>query len=251
MRPNTFSHDFYFEVDGERGRDLTLAEIKAEAEFIQRIAKDIQFYQQGDDCHIGWLEKVLQTESKQAIPGKHQTEKDCLKIELECARGNAENDRRRVWVAFGESDISKSISKEDFALSAAKQHDLYEDSYGSGENYLLAEDYAPIDKLSLKEAQDMRSFFNSVETAIRESADWVLALVETEVVNTTESDVISEARAQVSEILDGLDTPKSTNGVSGENSNYRLEFLSIGLRDADDNPVKTSQFSVDRLSASG
>ena len=61
----------------------------------------------------------------------------------------------------------------------------------------------------------MRAFFNSVETAIRESADWVLALVETEVVNTTESDVISEARSQVSEMLEELEgSPTPTQSVA-------------------------------------
>lgn len=94
-------------------------------------------------------------------------------IELESAHGTAENDRRRVWIAFGESDISNAISKEAFALAAAKQHDLYEDGYGSGENYLLGKDYAPIDKLNLKEAQQISAFFNSVEAAIKARPDWI------------------------------------------------------------------------------
>lgn len=98
-------------------------------------------------------------------------------IDLQCAHGNAENDRRRVWIAFGESDISNAISKETFALSAAKQHDLYEDGYGSGENYLLGKDYAPIDKLTLKEAQQIRAFFNSVEAALKTRPDWIQVLM--------------------------------------------------------------------------
>ena len=101
-------------------------------------------------------------------------------IELESAHGTAENDRRRVWIAFGESDISNAISKEAFALAAAKQHDLYEDGYGSGENYLLGKDYAPIDKLNLKEAQQISAFFNSVEAAIKARPDWIQALMPTE-----------------------------------------------------------------------
>lgn len=101
-------------------------------------------------------------------------------IELESAHGAAENDRRRVWIAFGESDISNAISKEAFALAAAKQHDLYEDGYGSGENYLLGKDYAPIDKLNLKEAQQISAFFNSVEAAIKARPDWIQALMPTE-----------------------------------------------------------------------
>ena len=100
--------------------------------------------------------------------------------ELESAHGTAENDRRRVWIAFGESDISNAISKEAFALSAAKQHDLYEEGYGSGENYLLGKDYAPIDKLNLKEAQQIRAFFNSVEAALKARPDWIQALMPTE-----------------------------------------------------------------------
>jgi len=107
---------------------------------------------------------------------------DTLKteIELESAHGTAEDDRRRVWIAFGESDISNAISKEAFALAAAKQHDLYEDSYGSGENYLLGIDYAPIDKLNLKEAQQISAFFNSVEAAIKARPDWIQVLMPTE-----------------------------------------------------------------------
>lgn len=100
--------------------------------------------------------------------------------ELESAHGTAENDRRRVWIAFGESDISNAISKEAFALSAAKQLGLYEDGYGSGENYLLGKDYAPIDKLNLKEAQQIRAFFNSVEAAIKARPDWIQTLMPTE-----------------------------------------------------------------------
>ena len=184
-----------------------------------------------------------------------ETESPKESIELESAHDNAKDYRRRVWIAFGESDISKSISKEDFALAAAKQHGLYEEAdYGSGENYLLGKDYAPIDLLNLKQAQEMRAFFNSVRTAIRESADWVLALhsagVETdetdeEVSDTTENDVISEARAQVTEIINGLDAPKSTNGATnGAKSNYRLEYLSIGLRDADGNSVSPLKFQL-------
>ena len=107
---------------------------------------------------------------------------DTLKteIELESAHGTAEDDRRRVWIAFGESDISNAISKEAFALAAAKQHDLYEDSYGSGENYLLGRDYAPIDRLNLKEAQQISAFFNSVEAAIKARPDWIQVLMPTE-----------------------------------------------------------------------
>lgn len=100
--------------------------------------------------------------------------------ELESAHGTAENDRRRVWIAFGESDISNAISKEAFALAAAKQLGLYEDGYGSGENYLLGKDYAPIDKLNLKEAQQIRAFFNSVEAALKARPDWIQTLMPTE-----------------------------------------------------------------------
>ena len=193
------------------------------------------------ESKIGWalslLEDVAATQetgqpSAPSAPNKQQTEAERLAIELECARGNAENDRRRVWVAFGESDLSKSISKEDFALSAARQHDFYQEGdYGSGENYLLSKDYAPIDKLSLKEAQEIRAFFNSVETAIHESADWVLALVEAEVVNTTESDVISKARSQVSEMIEELDTPKP---VDISEFDYSLDNVHIGFVDNND-----------------
>ena len=121
-------------------------------------------------------------------------------IDLECAHGNAEDARRRVWIAFGKSDISQSVGKKDFALAAAKHHDLNEsglktpptDDYSSAENYLLGEDYAPIDKLSLKEAQQLRAFFNLVERAIQEHPDWVQALLsETETPNATDAEEVS------------------------------------------------------------
>lgn len=113
-------------------------------------------------------------------------------IDLECAHGNAEDARRRVWIAFGKSDISQSVGKKDFALAAAKHHDLYMDDYSSAENYLLGEAYAPIDKLSLKEAQQLRAFFNSVERAIQEHPDWIQALLsETETPNATDAEEVS------------------------------------------------------------
>jgi len=128
------------------------------------------------------LLRLMKTDSFAFIVEVRTVLSDTLKteIELESAHGTAENDRRRVWIAFGESDISNAISKEVFALAAAKQHDLYEDGYGSGENYLLGRDYAPIDKLNLKEAQQISAFFNSVEAAIKARPDWIQVLMPTE-----------------------------------------------------------------------
>jgi len=128
------------------------------------------------------LLRLMKTDSFAFILCVRTVLSDTLKteIELESAHGTAEDDRRRVWIAFGESDISNAISKEAFALAAAKQHDLYEDSYGSGENYLLGRDYAPIDKLNLKEAQQISAFFNSVEAAIKARPDWIQVLMPTE-----------------------------------------------------------------------
>ena len=138
-------------------------------------------YEESDDVgaatarELRDLLRLMKTDSFAFILEVRTVLSDTLKtdIELESAHGAAENDRRRVWIAFGESDISNAISKETFALAAAKQHDLYEDGYGSGENYLLGKDYAPIDKLNLKEAQQISAFFNSVEAAIKARPDWI------------------------------------------------------------------------------
>ncbi len=145
-------------------------------------------YEESDDVgaatarELRDLLRLMKTDSYSFILNVRTVLLNALKteIELESAHGTAENERRRVWIAFGESDISNAISKEAFALAAAKQHDLYEDGYGSGENYLLGKDYAPIDKLNLKEAQQISAFFNSVEAAIKARPDWIQALMPTE-----------------------------------------------------------------------
>ena len=172
------SADSEIDVDAIQ-RDIVKAREKADAEGGMVSFRPIANKYGIDAEEVGRIASGIQGASQPSKTAE-EAEAEKLAVELECAHGNAENDRRRVWIAFDESELSKSISKEDFALAAAKQHGLYEDSYGSGENYLLAEDYAPINKLSLKEAQEMRAFFNSVETAIRESADWVTALETTE-----------------------------------------------------------------------
>ena len=145
-------------------------------------------YEESDDVgaatarELRDLLRLMKTDSFAFTLNVRTVLSDALKteIELESAHGTAENERRRVWIAFGESDISNAISKEAFALAAAKQHDLYEDGYGSGENYLLGKDYAPIDKLNLKEAQQISAFFSSVEAAIKARPDWIQALMPTE-----------------------------------------------------------------------
>ena len=62
LRPNIFSDDyFYLDENGAKSENMNVAEIKSEIEnFLRPIGKDIRFYMQGDENHLGWVDKVVE-----------------------------------------------------------------------------------------------------------------------------------------------------------------------------------------------
>ena len=124
------------------------------------------------------------------------------------------------------------IPREAFAIAAAKQFGWYkEGDYGSGENYLLEKDYALLKNLTTAELKKWRKRFDSLDDAIVKKVDWIKAL-DAKYSESSESDVISEARAQVSEIIEELDAPKV---VEVSDFNYSLDTVYIGFLDKNDN----------------
>ena len=74
LRFNIFTPDeFFFDTRGDaehdfseqspemyRGRDLTVSEIRDEIEVLRSITKDIRWYMQDDERHLGWMEQVVE-----------------------------------------------------------------------------------------------------------------------------------------------------------------------------------------------
>ena len=62
LRLNIFSHDhFYLDESGVyKDRNMTYLEIESEIEVFDQIAKDVRFYMQGDENHLGWVDAVVE-----------------------------------------------------------------------------------------------------------------------------------------------------------------------------------------------
>ena len=235
LRFNIFSHDYRFVTKSKfglneeipdiyKGRNLEVSEIREEIEVIDQIAKDINFYMQGDEFHIGWVEQVIEKfkssekpesesaeetaetsveddspESESEQPDSETTEQE---DNFKAAVKNAETRLSWMWDSFDSSEIAKHLSREEFALVVAQQFNWYiENDYGSGENYMLEKDFALLKNLgSVGDATKWRKRFDTVQDALHRNETWITALIPEAAaeppVSTTAETSVEDANAE-------------------------------------------------------
>ena len=162
--------------------------------------------------------------------------RDLVAKEIEKAQSNWQKAWTKVRTAwFDYEELSKSVEWETFTAAVLDQVDmvfLTKDTFENPDNRLNSNDL----ELLISE----KNCLITLGYHIRNPSFWVSDLIPdappaAEVVNATESDVISEARSQVSELIEELDAPKvvevsekTLSDVLGED---RLAFITVCLRE--------------------
>lgn len=104
------------------------------------------------------------------------------------AHTSAEYSLSTMWSTFEGLNYAYDMSRETFAIAAAKHLKCYQErDYGSGENYLLEKDYALLKNLTTSELRKWRKRFEKIEDALLKKADWIKALIPTETSEDAES----------------------------------------------------------------
>ena len=139
-----------------------------------------------------WVQSML---DKMSEPPAHPTETDTSETDLGEAYEDAQQALQQMWETFENSAYAHQISRQDFALAAAKHYGLYKDNdYGSGENYLMEEPFALLENLgTLNAVRKWKEFIGTVRVATQIGADWITALIEDPI--TGDSEPESEEQA--------------------------------------------------------
>ena len=173
-------------------------------------------------------EKINNTEPEESID-----------IELERARSTAEEARLALWTArdevFGgyvetdEMDLSKHIGSKEFAVAACKAFG-YEitGAHRSPENYILGNELALVTDLNLNGARLWRSRFEAITISTTGKADWVKALLPTE-------------------ITDEVKTPNNLHIIN----NIPFKFDNVGLKQAIWDDITKARAESDNGNGSG
>lgn len=168
---NTFQ-ERALDVDEFGNAKVDMEDLEAENRAISTYAGDICQWKREDwSPDTNWILPLIAAKKK----GAEQKQEDQFKA----AVNNAKTRLSWMWDSFDSSDIAKHLSRKEFALVAAQQFGWYiENDYGSGENYMLEEDFALLQNLgSVNEVNKWRKRFDTVQDALHKNEAWIQALI--------------------------------------------------------------------------
>ena len=163
---------------------------------------------------------------------------ESIDIELERARSTAEEARLALWTArdevfglrdYGETDLSKHTGSIIFAVAACKAFG-YEitGAHRCPKNYLLGNELALVTDLNLNGARLWRSRFEAITISTTGKADWVKALLPTE-------------------LTDEVKTPNNLHIIN----NIPFKFDNVGLEQAIRDDITKARAESDNGNGSG
>ena len=169
---------FHVEMLSTEGKDAKKAVMSLRTADFEAMDRSLRMELLGDlKNEFGY---VSEFEEKARAEKEKRTEAEKAEKLLDAARTDAEAARNALLDAFEESGLSKHIDLETFAKEAAKAFDCYDSKknvYGTGNHYILGDDYIRSQKLSLKEAEQWKSRFALMQVAVEEELAWVKALL--------------------------------------------------------------------------
>ena len=169
--------------------DVSLEALGAEYKALSTYALDILQWEKQE-----WIQQLIaakKAKADKAVETPAEPEEDSPdRKAFNLALNNAQDRLAWMWDTFENMGYLTGVSRETFAVEAAKALNCYEeDQYSSGENYLLEKDYALLKNLTIPELKRWRKRFDDIQDAIHKKSDWVTALVPAEADNAPEPDM--------------------------------------------------------------
>ena len=171
------------EVDESGVAKVAISDLQSEFKALSTYAGDLRLWKREDwSPDTNWiLPLILAKKQKAAIADSSgsASEETSEPPDIDIAVENVVQELQDLWATFHAGNLSGDVSESDFACAAAKHFGWYqENDYGSGENYLLEEDFALFKNLgSVKLIQEWRRRIQVIHSDVRTGAEWVVALI--------------------------------------------------------------------------